>query len=260
MLRFSANLSFLFTELPFLDRFAAAAHAGFTGVEILFPYEWQARDIASRLRAHNLSLVLFNIWPGDWTRGERGLAAIPGREADFETRMVQALKYADEMGALRLHAMAGLAEHGASRATYIGNLRRAARMAAPHGVEILIEPINTRDMPGYHLNRTTDARAVIAEVGEPNIGLQLDLYHRHIEEGDAIGAIAGNADIVRHYQIAGPPDRGEPDGGELDYRSVFRAIDRTGFGGWIGCEYRPRAGTTAGLGWPAALGVSLDGC
>ncbi len=257
-MRFSANLSFLFTELPFLDRFEAAAKAGFTGVEILFPYEWQAREIAARLKANGLKLVLFNIWPGDWVRGERGLAAIPGREADFESRLAQALTYADEMGCLRLHAMAGLAQHGANRDTYIHNLRLAARMAEPHGVEILIEPINQRDMPGYHLSKTADARAVIEAVGAPNVGLQLDLYHRHMEEGGAIAAIAENADLVRHYQIAAPPDRGEPDQSELDYRAVFRAIERTGYGGWIGCEYRPRRQTVEGLGWARRLGVRLD--
>ena len=259
MPRFAANLSFLFTELPFLDRFTAAAAAGFKGVEILFPYEWPAREVAAALKANGLSLVLFNIWPGDWAKGERGLAGIAGRETEFEERVAEALRYAEEIGCLRLHAMAGLTEHGANNETYYANLARAARMAQPHGVEILIEPINTRDMPGYLLNRTADARAAIEAAGASNIGLQLDLYHRHVEEGDAEKAIAEFSDLVRHYQVAGPPDRGEPDGGDLDYAQLFRLIDTADYRGWIGCEYRPRAGTKQGLGWAERCGVCFDG-
>lgn len=259
MPRFAANLSLLFTELPFLDRFAAAAEAGFEGVEMLFPYEWPASEIAAALENNGLSLVLFNIWPGDWKAGERGLAGIPGREVEFEGRVAEALRYAEQLGCLRLHAMAGLTQHGANLATYYANLERAARMAESHGVSILIEPINTRDMPGYLLNRTEDARTAIETVSASNLGLQLDLYHRHLQQGDADAAITGYADLVRHYQIAGPPDRGEPDVGDLDYADLFRAIDATGYRGWIGCEYRPRAGTLAGLGWAQRCGVRFDG-
>lgn len=259
MPRFSANLSFLFTELPFLDRFAAAAEAGFKGVEILFPYEWPAAEIAAALNANGLSLVLFNIWPGDWGSGERGLAGIPGREDEFEGRVAEALRYAEELGCLRLHAMAGLTQHGANRETYYNNLARAARMAAPRGVDILIEPINSRDMPGYLLNRTGDARIAIEAAGAPNIGLQLDLYHRQVEEGGAGTAIAEFADLVRHYQIAGPPDRGEPDKGDFDSAQLFQMIDATDYRGWVGCEYRPRADTISGLDWASRCGVSLDG-
>lgn len=259
MPRFSANLSFLFTELPFFDRFAAAAEAGFVGVEILFPYEWPAREIAAALKANRLSLVLFNIWPGDWAAGERGLAGITGREREFEERVAEALDYADKLGCRRLHAMAGLTQHGADRSTYYKNLALAARMAEPQGVDILIEPINTRDMPGYLLNRTEDARSAIEAVGASNVGLQLDLYHRHIEEGAVDKAIAGYRDLVRHYQIAGPPDRGEPDQGELDYAPLFKLIDATDYTGWIGCEYRPRADTVSGLGWAQRCGVRFDG-
>lgn len=255
MPRFAANLSFLFTELPFLDRFTAAAEAGFEGVEILFPYDWPASEISAALKANGLSLVLFNIWPGDWAAGERGLAGIPGREADFEERVAQALRYADELGCLRLHAMAGLAEHGANFETYYANLSRAARMATSHGVDILIEPINTRDMPGYLLNRTEDARTTIEAVGASNIGLQFDLYHRHLEQGDVENAITEFGYLARHYQVAGPPDRGEPDAGELDYASIFKLLDASDFRGWVGCEYRPRADTREGLVWAQRCGV-----
>jgi hydroxypyruvate isomerase len=259
MPRFAANLSLLFTELPFLDRFAAAAEAGFEGVEMLFPYEWPASEIAAALQANGLSLVLFNIWPGDWSAGERGLTGLPGREMEFEGRVAEALRYAEKLGCLRLHAMAGLTQHGADFSTYYANLARAARMAEPHGISILIEPINTRDMPGYLLNRTEDARAAIEAIGAPNLGLQLDLYHRHLQQGGTDTAIPEYADLVFHYQIAGPPDRGEPDAGDLDYAPLFQLIDATGYRGWIGCEYRPRAGTVAGLGWAQRCGVRLDG-
>jgi 2-dehydrotetronate isomerase len=255
--RFAANLSLMFTELPFLDRFAAAANAGFKGVEFLFPYAFKASDIAARLGDNGLDLVLFNLAPGHWDRGERGYTAIPGREADFAASVDLALDYAEALKCPRLHAMAGLAEHGADRDTYLANLKLAASWAKPAGIDILIEPINTRDMPGYFLNRTEDACKVIADVGEPNLGLQFDLYHRHIMQGGVLEAIGAFSDITRHYQCAGPPDRGEPDQGDLDYASVFEAIRQTGYDGWIGCEYKPRAGTEAGLGWPARCGVVL---
>jgi len=255
--RFAANLSFLFTELPFLERFEAAAEAGFRAVEFLFPDDWPAREIATRLNANGLTLALFNITAGDWAKGERGLAALSGREADFEAALAQALSYAEALGCRRLHAVAGLRHHGAGRATYVANLRKAARMAASQGVDILIEPINTRDIPGFFLNTTAEARAVIHEVAEPNLGLQLDLYHRQVQEGDVATAIAEFGGLARHYQIASPPDRGEPDDGEINYRYLFERIDATGFEGWIGCEYKPRRGTVEGLSWVGACGVTL---
>lgn len=258
MPRFAANLSFLFTELPFLDRFDAAAKAGFKGVEFMFPYATPAEDIRARLDANGLSLVLFNLPPGHWDKGERGFTALPGREDEFASAVDLALGYAEALGCPRLHAMAGLAEHGANRETYVANLRLAASWAAEQGVEILIEPINTRDMPGYFLTRTADAAAVIDEVGAPNIGLQFDLYHRHLTEGGVEAALREYGPLVRHIQCADPPDRGEPGGsGDLDYQALFRAIDASGYAGWIGCEYKPRGGTEAGLGWPAACGVTL---
>jgi hydroxypyruvate isomerase len=257
MPRFAANLSFLFNEVPFLDRFAAAAKAGFTAVEYLFPYEFPAAEIAKRLKDHGLEQALFNLPPGDWAKGERGLAAIPGREADFAAAVGQALDYARVLGCRRVHAMPGLRHHGASRATYIANLKMAARLAAKDGIDVIIEPINTRDIPGFFLNTTSEARAVIHEVGEANLGLQFDLYHRAIQEGDVTMAIGEFGGLARHYQIASPPDRGEPDDGELNYAYLFRQIDASGFKGFVGCEYKPRRGTIEGLGWAKKLGVTL---
>lgn len=257
MPRFAANLSFLFQDLPFLDRFEASAKAGFKAVEYLFPYEWAKEDIAARLRANDLTQALFNIYPGDFAKGERGLAAIPGREADFEAAVRQALSYADALGCKLIHAMPGLRHHGADRRLYVANLKKAARMAAAHGVTVIIEPINTRDIPGFFLNTTGEARAVIHEVAAPNLRLQFDLYHRAIQEGDVTMAIREFGHLAAHYQIANPPDRGEPDAGELNYRSLFQEIDRTGYTGWVGCEYKPRGDTVMGLAWTRACGVTL---
>lgn len=257
MPRFAANLSFLFTDLPFLDRFAAAARAGFKGAEFMFPYAVPAADIRARLDDSGLSLVLFNLPPGHWDKGERGFAALAGREDEFAAAVDLALTYAEALGCPRLHAMAGLATHGATRDAYVANLRLAASWAAPLGIDILIEPINTRDMPGYFLTRTAEARDVIAEVGAPNLGLQFDLYHRHLMEGDVEGAIAEFGPLARHYQCADPPDRGEPSKATLNYPRLFESIDASGYTGWIGCEYKPRGATLAGLDWPAACGVTL---
>jgi hydroxypyruvate isomerase len=257
MPKFAANLSFLFQDMPLLDRFDAAAAAGFKAVEILLPYAAPKSDIAARLNANRLTQALFNLPAGDWDKGERGLAAIPGRERDFEAALALALSYAEATGCRTLHAMPGLRHHGAERATYVRNLKRAARLAAADGVTIVIEPINTRDIPGFFLNTTEEARAVIHEVGEPNLGLQFDIYHRAIQQGDVIMAIREFGGLARHYQIANPPDRGEPDAGELNYRDIFKEIDKTGFTGWIGCEYKPRGATVAGLAWAAACGVTL---
>lgn len=257
MPRFAANLSFLFPELPFLDRFEAAARAGFKAVEYLFPYEHPKAEIAARLKANGLTQALFNLPPGDWSKGERGLAAMPGREVEFEAAVRLALDYAAATGCRTVHAMPGLRHHGADRRTYVSNLRRAARMAAPEGVSVIIEPINTRDIPGFFLNTTAEARAVIYEVGEANLGLQFDLYHRAIQEGDVAMAIAEFGHLARHYQIASPPDRGEPDDGEMNYRYLFKLIDDSGYSGFVGCEYKPRGDTRAGLVWAQKLGVRL---
>jgi hydroxypyruvate isomerase len=257
MPRFAANLNFLFTELPFLDRFEAAAKAGFKAVEIGNPYEAAAQDVAARIKGNGLVPALFNISFGDAGKGERGRAALPGREKEFEADLATALSYAEAAGCRRLHILAGVVHHGARRATYVGNLKKAARTAAGAGVELVIEPINRRDIPGYFLNRTAEARSVIHEVGEPNLGLQLDLYHRQVEEGDVATAIEEYKGLTRYYQLANPPDRGEPDAGEMNYRWLLELIDRTGYVGFIGCEYKPRRGTVEGLKWPAACGVTL---
>lgn len=260
MPRFAANLSLLYTELPFLERFGAAADDGFAGVEYLFPYEFAAADIAARLQTHGLQQVLFNAPPGDWAAGERGLACVPGREAEFERGLAQALAYAATLQCPRIHAMAGIVPSGATpqsvRSTYVANLRLAARMAAAQGVALMIEPINTRDMPGYFLNRQADAHALLAEIGEANVQVQMDLYHCQIMEGDLATRLRQYLPTGRvgHLQIAGVPERHEPNVGELHYPYLFQLIDSLGWDGWIGCEYRPArgavaGGTTQGLGW-----------
>jgi hydroxypyruvate isomerase len=257
MPRFAANLSMLITELPFLDRFEAAAKAGFKGVEFLFPYAFDAGDIRSRLDANGLEVVLFNLPPGHWDEAERGITALKGREDEFAAGVDLALRYAEALGCPRVHAMAGLDAHGTDRDVYLKNLALAADWARGEGVDILIEPINTFDMPGYFLTTTEAARDVIREVGAPNLGLQFDLYHRHRMQGGVLDAIAEFAPIARHYQCANPPDRSEPQLDVLDYRRVFEAIDQTGFTGWIGCEYKPKGATLEGLGWPRQCGVAF---
>lgn len=257
MPRFAANLSMLFTEVPFLDRFEAAAKAGFKGVEFLFPYAFDVDDIRARLDQLGLKVVLFNLPPGHWDEGERGITALKGREDEFAAGVDLALRYAEALGCPRVHAMAGLDAHGTDRDVYLKNLTLAAEWARGDDVDILIEPINTFDMPGYFLTTTEAARDVIREVGAANLGLQFDLYHRHRMQGRVLEAIAEFAPIARHYQCANPPDRSEPAVDSLDYRRIFEAIDSTGFTGWIGCEYKPRGTTLEGLEWPGRCGVVL---
>lgn len=257
MPRFAANLSFMFTEVDFLDRFHAAANAGFKAVEYLFPYDYTAEVLAERLKSAGLEQALFNLPPGNWEAGERGLAAIPGREDDFAAAVEKALDYADVLGNTFLHAMPGLRHHGANHQTYITNLKYAAAEAAKRGKTIIIEPINQRDIPGFFLSTTEQARAVIHEVGSEHLGLQFDLYHRQIEQGDVARAIREFGSLAKHYQIANPPDRAEPDAGEMNYAFLFEELDRTGFDGWVGCEYKPRGDTVAGLVWAENCGVSI---
>ncbi|MGE5265948.1 MAG: 2-oxo-tetronate isomerase [Deltaproteobacteria bacterium] len=257
MPRFAANLSLLFTEVPFLDRFDAAARAGFKGVEFLFPYGFDAFEIRARVEGNGLQVVLFNLPPGHWDEGERGITALRDREDEFAAGVDLALRYAEVLGCPRLHAMAGLDQHGTDRSVYLRNLTLAAEWARADGIDILIEPINTFDMPGYFLTSTEEARAVIQDAGAPNLGLQFDIYHRHRMQGGVIDAIAEFRAITRHYQCANPPDRSEPACGEIDYAAIFRAIDESGYNGWIGCEYRPKAGTLEGLNWPQMCGVTL---
>jgi hydroxypyruvate isomerase len=260
MPRFAANLSMLYNDVEFLDRFAAAARDGFKGVEYLFPYAYTPEQLAAQLQAHGLSQVLFNAPPGDWDAGERGLACLPGREAEFRAGIAQALVYAKALNCPRIHVMAGLLPAGQSRealrATYVANVRWAAELAAGQGVDILLEPINERDMPGFFLNRQDQAHALVAEIGAPNVKVQMDLYHAQIVEGDLAMKIRRYlpTGAVGHVQIAGVPERHEPDIGELNYPYLFRLLDEQGYAGWIGCEYRPSRGTAAhatsdGLGW-----------
>jgi hydroxypyruvate isomerase len=258
MPRFAANLSFLFTDLPFLDRFEAAAKACFKGVEYLFPYDFPADEIAARLKAHGLTQVLFNLPPGDWAQGERGLAAIPGREAEFEAAMAKALEYAKALSCKTVHAMCGTRQAGADRKVYVANLKKAARMAAGQGVDLIIEPLNERDNPGYFLTTLDQARSIIHEVAEPALGLQFDLYHRQIVSGDTAMAIREFGHLARHYQCANPPFRHEPDDGEMNYAYLFKLLDDAGYTGWMGCEYKPRTTTLEGLArWPKACGVTI---
>jgi hydroxypyruvate isomerase len=254
---FAANLNLLFTELPFLDRFEAAARTGFKAVESTDPYQASASEIAARLKGNGLTLALFNTPVGNQQAGERGLAALPDRETDFQVALETALRLADVTGGRQIHVLAGLVHHNARRGTYVTNLKSAAKLAANSGVTLLIEPINRRDIPGYFLNRTEDARSVIHEVGEPNLGLQFDIYHRQVEQGDVITAMREFRSLIRYYQIANPPDRGEPDDGELNYRALFREIDASGFNGFVGCEYRPRRSTAEGLKWAEACAVRI---
>lgn len=253
MPRFAANLTMMFNEVPFLDRFAAAAEAGFEGVEFLFPYDHAPEEVASRLRAAGLRSVLFNMPPGDWAAGERGLGALPGREGEFRDGVASAVWYAQALGTPCLHAMAGLVPAGADqracRATYVENLRLAATELARHGLTLVIEPINLRDMPGYFLNTQAEAHAIREAVGAPNLKVQLDLYHAQIVEGDLAVKMRRWMSHVGHVQVASVPDRHEPDSGEVNYPYLFQLLDELGYRGWVGCEYRPAGATTAGLGW-----------
>jgi hydroxypyruvate isomerase len=253
MPRFAANVSMMYTEHAFLDRFAAAAHDGFRGVEFMSPYDHSSADLEARLADNGLTLALFNAPPGDAAKGERGLASLPGREDEFRRSIELALDYARVLGNTRLHVMAGLLPEGADRAprreTYVRNLEWAAAQAAPLRITVVIEPINTRDIPGFFLNRQDEAHAVCAEAGAPNLRVQMDLYHCQIVEGDLAMKIRRYLGGVGHIQIAGVPDRHEPDAGEVNYPYLFGLIDELGYDGWIGCEYRPRAGTSAGLDW-----------
>jgi 2-dehydrotetronate isomerase len=274
MPQFAANLSMLYPELPFLDRFGAAAADGFKAVEYLFPYDWAPGELAARLEQHGLKQVLFNAPPGGgddaeaiaaaWAGGDRGTACVPGREAEFRAGVLLALRYAAALACQRIHLMAGLlpdgVPHDEAHATYVVNLRWAAAQAARQGCDVLIEPINARDMPGFFLNRQAQAHAVLAEVGADNLKVQLDLYHCQISEGDVAMTLRRYLPTGRvgHLQIAGVPQRHEPDVGELNYAYLFEVLDEVAaacqWPGWVGCEYRPArgavaGGTSAGLGW-----------
>jgi len=253
MPRFAANLSMLYTEHDFLDRFAAAAADGFKAVEYLFPYDYSPQALKQHLLDNGLEQALFNAPPGDWAAGERGTASLPGREQEFRDGFAKALEYAAVLGNDRIHVMAGLLPDESLRArhheVYLGNLRHAAAEAAKAGITVVLEPINTRDMPGFFLNYQDQGQAICKEVGADNILVQFDCYHCQIMEGDLSVKLRRDMAGIGHIQIAGVPDRHEPDLGELNYPQLFKLIDELGYQGWIGCEYRPKAGTSAGLGW-----------
>jgi hydroxypyruvate isomerase len=274
MQRFAANLSWMYAELPFAERFAAAAADGFRAVEVLSPYAWPAQELKEILQTHQLELVLFNAPPGGtdaasieraWASPQKGLACLPGHEAEFEAGITLALDYAKVLGCARLHVMAGILPEGVERETlqpvYVRNLRNAAAQAATVGVDLLIEPINTRDIPRFFLNRQDHAHEIIGEVGASNLKVQMDLYHCQVVEGDVAMKLRKYIPTghVGHIQIAGAPGRNEPDLGELNYPYLFSVLDELGYTGWIGGEYKPVRGlqagaTAAGLDWLRAAG------
>lgn len=254
MPKFAANLSFLFADAPFPERFARAAAAGFAGVEYLFPYDFPARDVAGWLTSADVEQVLFNLPPGDWAIGDRGLACLPHRQGEFAESVELALDYAMILDCPRLHCMAGLRPEGVGEAeleaTYIANLRHAADRLATAGVTVMIEPINSRiDMPGYWLDDIGKAVRLLDAIGRDNVKLQLDLYHAQIIQGDLARTIEANLPRIGHIQIADNPGRNEPGTGEINYPYLFDLLDRLGYGGWVGCEYKPKTTTEAGLGW-----------
>ena len=268
MPRFAANLSLMYTELPFLARFAAAARDGFQAVEYLFPYAYPAEELAELLDKHGLQQVLFNAPPGGrnlqemaqaWDAGMRGTLCLNGQEDSFRNGVWEALRYAQVLQCPRIHVMSGLIPNGAARyalrSRVLSNLRWAAQAAADVGVDIMIEPINHRDMPGYYLQTQDQAHSLAQTVAAPNLKVQMDLYHCQITEGDVASKLRQYLPTGRvgHIQIAGVPERQEPDVGELNYRYLFSVIDALGYGGWVGCEYRPRQDTSQGLAWMATL-------
>ncbi|UYG02835.1 hydroxypyruvate isomerase [Halomonas sp. LR3S48] len=253
MPKFAANLSMLFTEEEFLDRFKAAADAGFKGVEYLFPYDYSAVEIKARLDEHGLTQVLHNLPAGDWGAGERGIACHPDRVEEFRAGVEKAIDYATVLGCKQVNCLAGIQPQGVSleqaRRTLVENLHYAAEKLEAAGILLLAEPINTRDIPGFFLNRTEQALAIFDEVGSDNLKLQYDIYHMQIMEGDLAPTIEKHLDRIAHVQLADNPGRHEPGTGEINYPFLFAHLDRLGYDGWIGCEYKPATTTREGLGW-----------
>ncbi len=253
MPKFAANLTMLYNEHDFLDRFKAAASAGFKGVEYLFPYAYGKDQLVEALRANNLVQVLHNLPAGDWAGGERGIAVLPDRVGEFRDGVGQAIEYATALGCQQVNCLAGIAPSGvdadALRRTLVDNLVFAADELKKAGIKLLIEPVNTRDIPGFHLCHTRQALDLIAETGSDNLFVQYDIYHMQIMEGDLAPTIEQHLGQIAHLQLADNPGRHEPGTGEINYPFLFEFIDRLGYDGWIGCEYKPAAGTDAGLGW-----------
>ena len=265
MPRFAANLTMLYNELPFLDRFGAAAKSGFQAVEFLFPYDFTAKDIAQRLHDNGLELVLHNLRAGNWAAGERGIACHPGRVGEFREGVLKALEYAALLSPPRMNALAGIAQVGVSEAdarkTLVANLKFAADRLGDHGIQLVMEPINTFDIPGFFVNHTAQALAIMDEVGSPNLYLQYDIYHAQRMEGELAATMKQHLARIGHIQLADNPARNEPGTGEINYRFLFEYLDAIGYAGHIGCEYKPRdaspGGTDAGLGWVQAHGQTL---
>lgn len=259
MTKLAANLTMLFTEVDFLDRFEAAAKAGFKAVEFLFPYDYQPAQIAEKLQANKLELVLHNLPAGNWGAGERGIACHPDRVAEFKDGVGRAIEYASALQVKQVNCLAGIVPQGVSREdahkTFVANLAYAAERLKGAGIKLLIEPINTFDIPGFFLSRTQQALDIIAETGSDNIFVQYDIYHMQRMEGELASTIKANLARIAHLQLADNPGRFEPGTGEINYGFLFAFLDEIGYQGWIGCEYKPKAGTLQGLGWRAAHGV-----
>lgn len=275
MPKFAANLHYLFTELPFMERFAAAARVGFKAVEFQVPYDYPPAHLADALRQHALHMALFDAPMGNWDKGDRGLACIPGREGEFRESLARVPEYARALNCNTVHVMAGVVgagmDYARCEATYIRNMRIACDVLAEHEVHVVIEPINalmgvvkngpsytTQGMHGYFLNRSHHANALLEAIDRPNLSLHLDCYHMQMLEGNLSDTLTKYFSKVRHIQIAGVPGRHEPDVGEINYPHVFALIDQLGYDGWIGCEYRPRNGTWAGLGWARPYGITPE--
>lgn len=257
MPKLAANLTMLFNEVDFLDRFQAAADAGFKGVEFLFPYAWPAEQIAEQLQRNGLVQVLHNLPAGDWAAGERGIACHPDRVGEFQDGVGRAIEYARTLGCKQLNCLAGIAPAGVAadtvHETFIANLRFAADQLKEAGIRLLMEPINTFDIPGFYLNRTEQAARILDEVVSDNLYIQYDIYHAQRMEGELANTIARHLPRIAHMQLADNPGRNEPGSGEINYAWLFRHIDKLGYDGWIGCEYKPASGTREGLGWIKAL-------
>jgi len=253
MPKFAANLTMLFTEYDFLDRFDRAAKVGFRGVEYLFPYAYKPEQLAEKLAANNLVQVLHNLPAGNWEGGERGIACLPDRVNEFREGVGKAIEYAKTLNCPQLNCLSGIAPGGADaskvRETFVGNIQYAGEELKKHGIKLLIEPVNTRDIPGFYLNRTRQALELIDEAGSDNIFVQYDVYHMQIMEGDLARAVETNLARIKHIQLADNPGRNEPGTGEINYPFLFGFFDRIGYDGWIGCEYKPRGKTEEGLGW-----------
>jgi len=259
MTKLAANLTMMFNEVPFLERFGAAAKAGFRGVEFLFPYAFEAKAIAERLKQHDLELVLHNLPAGNWEAGERGIACHPARVEEFRDGVDIAILYAGALGVKQLNCLVGIVPPDVTREqaqrTLVANLAYAAEKLKKAGIRLLIEPINTFDIPGFFLSRTGQAAALIREVGSDNLFIQYDIYHMQRMEGELTATIKGKLPLIRHVQLADNPGRNEPGTGEINYGYLFKQLEALGYDGWIGCEYKPRTTTLEGLGWRAAYGL-----